>query len=376
MGHYRGGSTTPVSHEMFETHHLTSGLTGYSSTLCVDGVPQLPQKVERTAKALAADRAIKFLPIVVAQCFYIGSVGIAIFRTKAAADSSTSGDSVFINVEAHSIAFSSLYLWIIPAVFLASFIGVSQTTAAMPDILGTLEEDEMLKPHFGNLNGNLDQRSRIYQGGVYSWRPLRWDAEKPLSWKQQHTLLPYIIVLLGTVSAITISALVPPDGIDCRHIAQISILIIWLVSREMDILFQRIFPLIGDRSRLFWYTYIKDFIATTATMGGIIATQVGLFNRCACYTQWGNTGLALPEMPDVAAVLSHRLATAYPAITFLAIGLELIIVPVAIWFWYADAVRVFSQRDDGESNASWLWDLKGKFQRLFMTAKTVYWPVE
>ncbi len=351
-----------------ETQHLASRLTASRSILCID---RLPLKVERTAKALAADRATKFLPIVVAQCFFIGSVGIAIFRTKAVANSSTSSDSVFINVEAHSIAFSCLYFWIIPAVFLASFIGVSQTTAAMPDILRTLEDDETLRSHFGRLNGNLDQRSRIYQGGVYSWRPSRWNTENPLSWKQQHMLLPYLILLLGTVSGIMISALVPPDGIDCRHIAQISILIVWVVSRELDIYLQRIFPLIGDRSRLFWCTYVKDFIATSSTMGGIIATQIGVFNRCACYTRWGNTGLALPEMPDVASVLSYRLATAYPAITFLSIGLELIIVPLAIWWWYADAMRVFVQRDDGESNALWLWDLKGTCQRLFVTTKKV-----
>ena len=185
-------------------------------------------------------------------------------------------------------------------------------------------------------------------------------------------LLPHIILLLGTVSGITISGLVPPDGIDCRHIAQIGILIIWLVSAELDIYLQKIFPLTGDRARLFWYTYIKDFIATTTTMGAIIATQLGIFNRCACYTRWGSTGLALPEMPDVAAILSYRLGTAYPAITFSSIGLELLIVPVAIWLWYADAVRVFTQRDDGGSNGSWLWSLKETYQRLLAKVEARY----
>lgn len=85
-------------------------------------------------------------------------------------------------------------------------------------------------------------------------------------------------------------------------------------------------------------------------MGGVIATQVGLFNRCSCYTQWGATGLAMPEMPDVAAVLRARLVREYPAITFSAILVELLVVPLAVWVWYGDALRVYVQRDDGESN--------------------------
>ena len=153
-------------------------------------------------------------------------------------------------------------------------------------------------------------------------------------------LLPYFIVVLGTSTGVIISALVPPDGIDCRHVAQLSILVLWLASAELDLLFNRLFPLINDRERLFCCTYVKDFITTGATMGCVIATQVGLFNRCVCYTQWGRTGLALPEMPDVATVLRARLSEVYPAVTFTSIGLELVVIPLAIWLWYGDAMRV------------------------------------
>ena len=297
----------------------------------------LPPKIQRTANALAADRATKFLPILVAQSFFIASVGIAIFRTAAAADSGASSDTVFINVEAHSIAFSALYFWIIPAVFLASAIGASQTKVAMPDILKTLEADEKTECPFVELNGEFNQRSRIYCGGVYSWQPSR--SQSVSGWRKP-VVFPYLIVVLGTITGVTISALVPPDGFDCRHIAQLSILLIWLASAGLDLVFNRTFSLVNQRRRLFWYTYTKDFIATSTTMCGVIATQVGLFNRCVCYTQWGRTGLALPEMPDVAAVLHARLGREYPAITFTSIGLELIVVPLAIWLWYGDAMRV------------------------------------
>jgi hypothetical protein len=323
---------------------------------------------QQTAKALAADRATKSLPIAVAQCFFIASVGIAIFRTAAAADSSASSDTVFINVEAHSIAFSALYFWIIPAVFLSSIIGVSQTEANIPRILRKLEAGES---RFETLNKSLDQSQRIYHGGVYLWQPSKWQCETLSSWKQNHMLLPYLIVLLGTVTGMTVSALVPPDGIDCRHIAQLSMLFVWYASAELDILLNKVFHITNEiGGRLFWCTYVKDFVATGTTMGCVIATQLGFFNRCLCYTQWGNTGLALPEMPDVATVLRARLGREYPAITFTSIAIELIIVPLAIWLWYGDAMRVYVQRDDGKSNAMWLWDLKTRCQEFITSLKS------
>jgi len=300
--------------------------------------------VWQSANALAADRATKSLGIVVAQCIFIASVAIAIFRTAAAADSSTSSDTVFINVEAHSIAFSALYYWIIPAVFLSSIIGVSQTEAAIPRILERFETDliqsgflnEEMKSQLRMLNNRLaDTQIRTYEGGIYSWRRLKRQREtletpgnascvaessydttrediplgKPLPdhmeaalareatrnrqtlpcrsyWRRHHLNLPYFIVVSGAITGMTVSALVPPDGIDCRHIAQMAILVIWLVSAELDILLNRIFPLTTRNQKpLFWCTYAKDLIATCTTMGGIIATQIGLFNRCSCYTQ-------------------------------------------------------------------------------------------
>jgi len=65
-------------------------------------------------------------------------------------------------------------------------------------------------------------------------------------------------------------------------------------------------------------------------MGCVTATQIGLFNRCACYTQWGRDGLALPEMPDIATVLRTRFGREYPAIVFTSIAVQVVLVPLAI----------------------------------------------
>ena len=99
----------------------------------------LRKTVYQTASALAADRATNFLPIIVAQSLFIGAIAIATFRTAAAAK--VSPDTLWINLEAHGIAYSSQYFWIIPAVFLGSVIGVSQTKDAIPRLLRRFQGD-------------------------------------------------------------------------------------------------------------------------------------------------------------------------------------------------------------------------------------------
>ena len=335
--------------------------------------------VRQTARALAADRSTKLLPIAVALIFFIAAVGIAIFRTAAAAKNSATSDTVFINVEAHSIAFSALYFWIIPVVFLSSIIGVSQTEAAIPRILRRFQVDlaRMALPENVTLPQEcvdddglvlakrikllneclIDNQKRVFHGGIYSWQPSNQvKASRTRSFWRIRGLLPYSIVILGTMTGVLVSSLVPPEGFDCRHYAELGICAVWILSAQADRLLKHLWSQDSKkRNTLFWATTIKDFSATAATMGGIIVTQIGIFNRCNCYTNWGKTGLALPQMPDVSSVLIRRLNIDYPAITFLCISIEFVVVPILISFQYRHAFRVFVQRDDRQSNAPCLW---------------------
>ena len=293
-------------------------------------------------------------------------MGIAIFRTASAAGASASSDTVFINVEAHSIAFSAQYFWIIPTVFLSSIIGVSQTEAAIPKILTWFQGDiDRLKlPEKVILPNECLERNddRIFRGGVYSWQPQRS--------KSFPNPFPYLIVILATVTGMAVSATVPPDGWDCRHNGEILILFAWLLSARADVLLVHLFSPVEEtknRKMIFWTTFVKDLAVTIATMGGVITTQIGVFNRCSCWTLWGKTGLALPQMPDNAQVLFERINTVYPAITFTGIGIQLVIIPFIICIRYIDALRTFVQRDDRKSNALWLWKLLKKYRAL-MTA--------
>ena len=169
-------------------------------------------------------------------------------------------------------------------------------------------------------------------------------------------IVSLLAVMLGTATAYLISSLVPPGGImGCRVIAHSLTCLAWILSALVDVLSISLFRTNSQKLiQLFWATMLKDVLITLATLCGIIVTQAGVFNRCSCYTNWGRTGLALPWMPDVAATLLHRLDSAYPAITFTSIGIELIVIPLFICFRYNRAIRVFMQRDDRSSNAVWL----------------------
>ena len=210
-----------------------------------------------------------------------------------------------------------------------------------------------------------DNRKRIFHGGVYSWQPQNGHSSD--------NLFAYLIVIMGTATGLLISAFVPPDGWDCRHIGEVLVLIAWLLSALIDIWIRYLWPLNREKQtedskkknqdKLYWSTGLKDVLATIATTGVVVTTQLGLFNRCQCYTSWGKTGLALPEMPDTAQTLFHRLTTVYPAIAFTSIGIHLVLVPLFISVQYKDALRTFVQRDDRRSNAPWLW----KFLKWYQT---------
>ena len=354
--------------------------------------------IHQTANALAADRATKFLPITIALSIFIGAVGVAFARTASAG---AFNETTFINVEAHGIANSALYFWVIPAVFLSSVIGVSQTQAAIPRILRRLQKDlrplllpqqkgtKALKKSLDKLNESLgrDERRKFY-GGIYSWQPAKWQRRRsaqnspyivPKEWfacepihqeppsAEHHenistsgkwngfALSASLTVIAGTITGMIISGFVPPDGPSCRHIGQLFTCMAWIVSAGLDTWFGYVVPLrFQTPTLLFYLTLTKDVLVTIATVGWVIVVHLGYLNRCACYTMWGRVALTLPEMPQVADKLGHRISTLYPGVAFASISLELIVIPSIIGFRYLDALRVFIQRDDGVSNAGWL----------------------
>lgn len=166
------------------------------------------------------------------------------------------------------------------------------------------------------------------------------------------SLLPLLIVTFAALTGWLIGYLVPPIGWGCRNWWEFFIYLIWLFSA----LFERI-PFGAHHSLQFGLYFVKDLLCTAVTMGIVIAMQFGLLNRCSCYTPWGVTGFALPEMASVAETLLQRLEGAYPTIVACGIAVHLLIVPGLVIWRLRPAIRVFVRRDDGFSNIQWLYDL-------------------
>lgn len=78
----------------------------------------MTRTVPKTGDARAADPGYEFFPLMVASMFFLGSVVVGFVRTSSAARASST--TTFVN--AHFIAFPSLYFWIIPAVFINSVV--------------------------------------------------------------------------------------------------------------------------------------------------------------------------------------------------------------------------------------------------------------
>lgn len=338
---------------------------------------------KKTANDLAADRTTKFFPLVVAQAFYIGSVAVAFIATRLADEESIR--TKHINHPAHNIAFTALYFWIIPAAFLGSVIGSSQTENAIPRILHRFERDigqNFLQQMQGSLDVNQGEdwpytASREREGGLYSWQPTNaWNAVLPQSrgqnswgfptnrsqsfWRKlQGIVVPVILVALGAFVGMLISFLVPPKGFGCRNCGQLSMIVIWIFSAVFSF-----FDRSEHRRVAFWLHFAKDLLVTATTLGAKIAFQIGIFNRCSCYTHWGMAGMALPQIPQVHETLQYGIKTVYPALTFSAIAFQLVVFPAMVLLRYPRAIRVFLQRDDGQSNWTLWYDIRDAVLRI------------
>jgi hypothetical protein len=303
-----------------------------------------------------------------AQGFFVGALAVAISKTSTL----TSTSSLYVNVEAHSIAFSALYFWIIPAVFLSAIIGVSQTEKNIGRILGVLETKLKLRTGLKHIQlpspytTNDEKTVRIVSGGIYAWQPESKTPQKPKGlWHSvkvsvKVNCLPFFTVSSGTITAMLVSGFVPAEGWQPRHFAYSSFLSIWIFSflatnwmkpqEEYKKQPGNNKKHLGDiNSQRFWITFAKDIVVTVGTLAALMYIQIGPFNNCSSYTLWGRKGLALPGMPEVEAILNSRIKDVYPAIAFISIGIQVVLIPFVVFMRNRRALRVLLQSDDGLS---------------------------
>ena len=361
---------------------------------------------EKVASFLAADRTTTLLPMAVAQVLSILSVLFAFLRTITAADNPADNPTVFINVEAYSIAYSCVYFWVISVTILGALIGASQTSDSIPRILQKFETDlQVLNIPGTSLNNHFhvisEKDARDFDGGIYSWQPRKWRIDDGSNWisyikrdlggdlhpgadhwfdSTEHevvmngatpadgnrlnellaiapgsTSFAVFTIALGTITGSLISGFVPPVGLSCRHFGQVFIFTCWVVNFCLDV-WRR--PRGWSRKKFLAFHITKDFLFTAFTLAAIFLTQWGVFNSCWCYTQFGWTGLALPQTQPAKNNLHTRIHYMYTLMAFGCIAIQLTI-PLLVRWRYPDAVRVFAQRDDEESNLpGWIRGLR------------------
>jgi hypothetical protein len=160
-----------------------------------------------------------------------------------------------------------------------------------------------------------------------------------------------LVVFLSVLVAGWISFQVPPQGFDCRNAGQASLFGVWILSFALDYLLATFMTRLGygGRNGGWWYeiTFVKEFVMGSSALVVILVTQFGIFNRCDCFTLWGKVPLALPEIPEVKAVLMNKIAFEWPAVTFGWIGIEMMLCGV-LWYVYKDAFEVYNQGDGPE----------------------------
>ncbi|KAK4187135.1 hypothetical protein QBC35DRAFT_385585 [Podospora australis] len=339
--------------------------------------------INTTAGKLAADRSTAILPVFAAEFQFITSIGAAYWRVIGMEPH----PGLWTNIEAYSIAMSAPFLYMVPAVFLSAIIGVSQTERSIPRILkGFYEElareqeqpsnekmevvslenqsqvelespaadeekgiitivEEEKKPI--TVNGKQTILERIAHGGMYSWRP-EILLPRNLSKSWPHITLATIMVLLSVFVAGWISYRVPPEGFDCRNAGQMALLGTWLLSFAFEFVFvlamDRLSHLQLRESWLYEIMFVKDCVMGAAAVVMILVVQVGIFNRCDCFSLWGRVPVAFPQIPEVAAVLMRRIEFEWPAVTFGWIMIELGLCG-GIWWYYRDAIAVYNQQD-------------------------------
>ncbi|KAK3948194.1 hypothetical protein QBC32DRAFT_222547, partial [Pseudoneurospora amorphoporcata] len=352
-----------------------------------------------TASLLAADRATYVLPIFITLLSFIIGIAGAYWRVADVDAQASSDGNTWLNIEAYSIAISAPFLHLIPAIFLSALIGVPQTETSHPnilndfydkleeegqewveglkrietpvvlsrrrsDVLGLRGEHEIEGDEEKGRVGETEEKEkedmissslhhRISSGGMYAYRPELF-FPSCLSTTLAHIALSFFFVFTSFLVASFIAYRVPPEGFDCRNVSLVLIMGIWLLSAALDFLLTIIRELSSPStpsspSYTYHLTLTKNLILSASVLTIILLIQLGIFNRCDCYSLWGRGPLGLPQIPQIEQILIQRIRGEWPAVTFGWVGLEMIICGLVVWK-YKNAFRVYLQRDDGGSN--------------------------
>lgn len=262
----------------------------------------------------------------------------------AAFDKNASGAvSINNNVTPHYIAFTTLYIAILPAVFLSAFVGVSQQRSAIPHLLNWLNTD--VEEHI-QLPKRFGYWKRRASGGIYSWQPGKLDSLKSGigSWHPRiNAALSFSTVIAGTMVAVWMSYSAPPVGFGCREITSFGFLLMWTFSALFDIWVEKSLSKKGS----FIAVCTKDLFCTTAILIENIYSHLGIFNRYSCWTNFGNGPLCFATEPRIAEELHQKISKQWAVTLACLLVWEILVVVVVCSLSYKGVSMLLSPNDHG-----------------------------
>lgn len=281
-------------------------------------------------------------------------------------------ESLALNRAPHNIAFGALYFWLPFAVLSTAIVGGAQTQNSVPRILNRLREDT--EEIFGaNREATAEERAlmsfpvlqfsmpeRRVSGGLPTWQPDKFDDwtsdnHKGVKFFFFGFLLSTTIAAIPTIAAMWVSWRTPTEGFGCRSVTQASFFVSWLLNLTSDWILSKCTRRpkghgIARSQRIYWITFVKDFLLTSGAIIALTCSAIGVFNSCNCWTKWfpdqsgGQRYLSFPEEQLVFDDIRRRLRYEFAIVTTVALGLELFIF-VLVWLYFRHGSAVLSQRD-------------------------------
>ena len=309
----------------------------------------------------------KFLPSIVTSIVFFAQIAASFWKTLyEIGDTPNPSDpnTVNFNRVPHNIAFGVLYFWLPFVIILTAFVGGPQTENSVPRILNIFRADalQIFKHDLtGTTYSDKDTKLRYleYSTKERIQRLSSWHLDKYKDWSNpEHAkftifwvIFSIIIITIPAVAAIELSWRTPTGGFSCRTTTQVLFWFFWIVRFGIDIILVRLFPEkrksrdIDNKghgtARNMWIYYISwwlDFLLVAA--GTIVITYVskGLFNDCACWSQWGTDHddryISFPQEQYVFDTIRQRLIWEFSFVVGGALALEAILfIFVAIYFW-------------------------------------------
>ena len=189
-----------------------------------------------------------------------------------------------------------------------------------------------------------DESDGLAHGVIPSFRFDRWPwRSDSMSKARQKTVArwywrePFAVlaVMIGPLSAMVLSSLIPPTGFNCRVYNELMLMTLYLASYALGIIISSC-GCFGPRW-LLRLTFAKDVLFTAAITAVVIATVCGAMHNDRCRI----------DVAATSSLVDEGLRLKYPLVIFFSLGLTLLSC-VGIGISLRHGAVVYMQRDDGK----------------------------